>query len=159
MKNQNKILMSLLTASVTALSTAPTLASSLEGSNIKELENANENKLIDLMAMFKIDSLTENQVLIRQDIKSQVQAMLSKKAPIIKIGENINIVVDSYGKNHESIKQEVFDDLNLAAGGVQDSTNLIINGSTATIPKPAIACHLQCHTACHGACHGSRGWR
>ncbi len=163
MKNQNKILMSLLTASVSALAAAPTLAQE-QGKEV-------EGNYIDLKHVVNgSDQLTEEQVLIKNDIKAQVEAMLTKKTPIMKIGESINIVVENYAKNDETIKQQVFEELNLGATSwtvdknnrKTDSANLSIKnvGETQNVRGGAAktSCHAICHTACHGACHGSRGW-
>ena len=164
MKNQNKILMSLLTASVSALAAAPTLAQE-QGKEV-------EGNYIDFKQVVNgSDQLTEEQVLIKNDIKAQVEAMLTKKTPIMKIGESINIVVENYAKDDETIKQQVFEELNLGATNWTidknnrrtDSTNPNIQSTagsqTARNGAAKTSCHAICHTACHGACHGSRGWR
>jgi hypothetical protein len=169
MKNQNKILMSLLTASVSALAAAPALAQDIKD---KDQTNAVENTAgdyIDFKYVVNNLQLTEDQVLVKNDIKAQVEAMLTKKAPIMKIAENINIVVESYAKNDETIQRQVFEELNLGVtyGTTiperrNDSTTLTINAAgknTQSGRSQTSAPHAYCHTACHGACHGSRGWR
>jgi hypothetical protein len=168
MKNQNKILMSLLTASVSELAAAPTLAN--------EAETAQGNKVEGNYIDFKYvvdgsEKLTEEQILVKNDIKAQVEAMLTKKAPIMKIAESIDIIAENYAKNDSVIKQQVFEDLQLGAAGADacadktsDSSCLIIKNigdtKSGTTGNPRTKqCHAVCHTACHGACHGSRGWR
>lgn len=167
MKNQNKILMSLLTASVSALAAAPALAQDLKN---KEqggtVENTNSN-YIDFKYVVNNNQLTEEQILVKNDIKTQVEAMLTKKAPIMKIAESIHIVVENYAKNDETIQNQVFEELQLGAtlnkdlvNRKSDSTNLTGIGNTGTTGRSNITeTRAYCHTACHGACHGSRGWR
>jgi hypothetical protein len=163
MKNQNKILMSLLTASVSALAAAPTLANEGEVAQGNQVEG----KYIDFKHVVDgSEKLTEEQILVKNDIKAQVEAMLTKKTPIMQIAESINIIAENYAKNDAVIKQQVFEDLNLGAAqcadGVSDSTCLAINGAShtaSTVNPKTKQCHAVCHTACHGACHGSRGWR
>lgn len=171
MKNQNKILMSLLTASVSALASAPALAEQLnEVKQDKSVEstNANASHIDFQLVLGNSQQLTEEQILVKNDIKAQVEAMLTKKAPIMKISESINIVAESYSKNNETIAQQVFEELQLGAVGAscygnansRDSTCLVISGQNARNGTArANNCHATCHTACHGACHGSRGWR
>lgn len=171
MKNQNKILMSLLTASVSALASAPALAQELNNKEqIKSVEAINNDYIDFKYVLNGYEQLTNEQVLLKNDIKAQVEAMLTKKAPIMKISESINIIVDSYAKNDETIKQQVFDDLQLGAAGTycaeaalgKDSTCITIGNKgdrVNTNPRSGAQCHATCHTACHGACHGARGWR
>jgi hypothetical protein len=164
MKNQNKILMSLLTASVSALAAAPTLAN--EGEVVQG--NQAEGKYIDFKHVVNgSEKLTEEQILVKNDIKVQVEAMLTKKTPIMQIADSINIIAENYAKNDTVIKQQVFEELNLGATDAcdpksSDSSCLTLNGISRTVPTgnpKAKQCHAVCHTACHGACHGSRGWR
>lgn len=174
MKNQNKILMSLLTASVSALATAPVLANSLDENNQGNLSNTEGSKstYINFDSVANTENLNAEENAIKQDIKAQVEAMLNKKAPIMKISESIDIVVDSYGKNNDSIKKQVFQDLNLAATYNPNTPNTSVNDSalsagsvgtytsaTTQVNGGVSRCHAICHSACHGACHGSRGWR
>lgn len=165
MKNQNKILMSLLTASVSALAAAPTLANETETAQ----GNAVKGNYIDFKYVVDgSEKLTEEQILVKNDIKAQVEAMLTKKAPIMKIAESIDIITENYAKNDAIIKHQVFEELQLGAAGAAacgsgtgDSTCVTFDGTskTGTAGPKARQCHAVCHTACHGACHGSRGWR
>ena len=156
--------MSLITASVSALAAAPTLAQE-QGKEV-------EGKHIDFKHVVNgSEQLSDEQVLIKNDIKAQVEAMLTKKTPIMKIAEGINIVVENYSKNDETIKQQVFGELNLGATNwtvnkddrKTDSTNPNISSTAGSQSirngGARTSCHAVCHTACHGACHGSRGWR
>lgn len=164
MKNQNKILMSLLTASVSALAAAPALAGHVSEEQGKTIEG----KFIDFKHVVNgSEQLTEEQILVKNSIKAQVEAMLTKKEPIMQIAESIDIIVENYAKNDTVIKQQVFEDLQLGAAGAaacdkgtSDSTCITIGNKSNTQVNPrARQCHAICHTACHGACHGSRGWR
>lgn len=145
MNNQNKVLMSLLTASISALAAAPALAGEKE-------------KIIDVNEIgSKNKSTKEISPEAKKDIKNQVNAMLSKKTPTVQIAESIDIVTDNYGKDKDTIKKKVFKDLKL--GVTQDSTNVGTVGVTYNTGGTQSACHSVCHSACHGACHGARGWR
>ena len=179
MKNQNKILISLLTASASALAAAPTFAEKLELENNQDKDNNNLKETIDIDNIINLQtSLTEEQIIVRNDIKAQIEAMLTKKAPIMKISEYVDIVVDNYGKNNESAKKQIFDELKLGGADCSpgsksaDSTCMVTTGgvpsNNRTNPSyggsgyggsPRIECHAACHNACHRACHGSRGWR
>ncbi|NCQ51650.1 hypothetical protein GW796_07105 [archaeon] len=149
MKNQNKILMSLLTASISALAASPALAKTVVDGEIQVI---NINSLSDAS-----QELSAERLIVKNDIRSQVEAMLTKKAPIMKISESIDIVVDNYGRDSASIKKQVFEDLNL--GNTSDSTNIVPGATVSTTGSAQSVCHATCHTACHGACHGARGWR
>ncbi len=146
MKNDNKVLMTLLTASISALAAAPYIMEKSE-------------KVIDL-SKDKNELKDEADVAKKQEIEGQIDAMLAKKSPSLKIGENINIVVDNYGSENKNLKTQVFGEMNLSAND-QDSTVTKSDGnfsrfdSVINTKKSAIICH----TACHGACHGARGWR
>ncbi len=144
MKNDNKVLMTLLTASISALAAAPYL-----------LEK--NDKMIDL-SKSKDASKDDVDVAKKQEIEGQIDAMLSKKSPTLKIGENINIVVDSYGHENKNLKEQVFGEVNLAAND-QDSTQTASDGNFSRFNKIVNSSATICHTACHGACHGARGWR
>jgi len=149
MKNQNKILMSLLTASISALAASHALAKTVVDGEIQVI---NINSLSDAS-----QELSAERLIVKNDIRSQVEAMLTKKAPIMKISESIDIVVDNYGRDSASIKKQVFEDLNL--GNTSDSTNIVPGATVSTTGSAQSVCHATCHTACHGACHGARGWR
>lgn len=146
MKNDNKVLMTLLTASISALAAAPYIIEKSE-------------KVIDL-SKDKNDLKDEADVTKKQEIEGQIDAMLAKKSPSLKIGENINIVVDNYGSENKNLKDQVFGEMNLS-GNDEDSTGTASDGdfgrfdSVINSKQSAVICH----TACHGACHGARGWR
>lgn len=149
MKNQ-KVLMSLLTASISALAAAPALA----GEKNDQIISIDINKIVK-----NSEKLSESDIVFKNKIKTQVESMLSKKSPILQINESINIVVDNYTQNDTLIKQKVLKELNLGAGGTQDSTGLVGVENGQPTGSVQLACHATCHTACHGACHGARGWR
>lgn len=162
MKN-NKALMCLLTASISALAAAPALAK----------DTNKEDKVIDMGGFFDEANLSSEQILQKKELVSQVDVLLSRKSPQMKIGESINIMVDSYGRGQASIKSSIYERMGLGAGNVQDSTNLPninpnapgasgqCNDATGLCPVVChiVLCHSACHSACHGACHGARGWR
>ena len=124
--------------------------------NVDKLDRVNKATL-DSLAEFAqiIDELIE---LAKESSVSEVfEALLSKKTPMLKLGEEIHILVENYGENNTSVKNELFKNLNLAQSA--DSTG---SGSASMATPPTqtgAACHVVCHAACHGACHGSRSWR
>lgn len=158
MKN-NKILMSLVAASIAAMAAAPEL---LKTDSDQEKNTADDNKkIIDIN---KQANLTPEQEELSKDAQTQVSALLSKKAPVMKVSESVSILVDNYGSNNESTKEKIYKDLQLAQVGHQDSTSVGTMGASGTRSPtppggPAVVCHSACHGACHAACHGSRGWR
>lgn len=153
--NNKKVLMSLVTASISALAAAPALAQNIQQSKVNQQQ---DNHLIDISNFIKeSSSLTPEQIAFQQDVHEQVQSMLTKKNPLIKIGETFSIVADNYGKDKVSMKQKIFKDMNLAYGGTQDSTSLATGPAQYSTYNNS--CFATCHTACHGACHGARGWR
>lgn len=102
MKN-NKALMCLLTASISALAAAPSFASEKDS-----------KKLIDA-DLFKNTDLTADQLATRQEVKSQVDILLSRKAPMMKLGESVSVVIDNYGREDISLKSSVYEKLGLGA--------------------------------------------
>ncbi len=162
MKNQNKILLSLVTASVSALATAPYILSE-DGSRKVDSSSNGELKSIDINVSKEVSILTQEELQTKQEIKSYVEAVLTKKSPIVNIGKNINVVTENYG----NIKKEVF--LELGAGydasNNSDSTGssapAAYTGSTNVISTQGqtYMCHSACHGVCHSNCHGARGWR
>ena len=149
----NKVLMSLVAASIAAMAAAPELVKA------ETLSNDNQDsKLLKLS-----ESKTDNEAL-RADIQNQVDALLNKKTPIKRVSESISILVDNYGDVNGSIKDSIYKELNLAVSGQSDSSN--IGPNTGGMSQPGDGnyqaynvCHSACHGACHSACHGSRGWR
>lgn len=162
MKNQNKILLSLVTASVSALATAPYILSE-DGSRKIENNSNGEIKSIDINVSKEVTNLTEEEVQAKQEIKSYVEAVLTKKSPIVNIGKNINVVTENYA----DIKKEVLIELGAGydASNDQDSTQAPVgsgySGATnvTSTQGQTYMCHSACHGVCHSNCHGARGWR
>ncbi len=162
MKNQNKILLSLVTASVSALATAPYILSE-EGSRKIEEGSIGEVKSIDINVSKEVAVLSEDDLKAKQEIKSYVEAVLTKKSPIVNIGKNINVVTENYG----SIKKDVLVELGAGydASNGQDSTQAPAgtgySGPTSVTNTQGVTtfCHSACHGVCHSNCHGARGWR
>ncbi len=160
MKNQNKILLSLITASIGALAAAPYLEkkSSDEGKDEKK-----EKSLIELGFNNTEANANDEEVLT---IKEAVAGVLQKKSPVVNLGKNIQVVTENYGKG-QSIHQEVM--VELGAGydpsSNQDSTTpgspTPYTGSTSVTNTQGqvYMCHSACHGVCHSNCHGARGWR
>lgn len=168
MKNQNKILMSLLTASISALAAAPYL---IDGKEDKS-EEKKDGKLVGI-SIGSSETLSQEDKAMKQEIKGQIEAMLTKKSPMVKIGESVDIVTENYGKS-ETIRSQVFKELELGVGydasSIQDATsqnwgaNAAAGNTGVSSPNGVAnmchsACHGVCHGVCHGACHGARGWR
>ncbi len=159
MKNQNKILLSLVTASISALASAPYLVKDKADSGVPEKR---EGGLISPV-------VADNQVANQEDvldIKKAIEGVLQKKSPVVAIGKNINVVTEHYGKD-SSIHQEVLVELGAGYNPAfnQDST---VPGNPSTYTGPASVtntqgqvymCHSACHGVCHSNCHGARGWR
>ena len=169
MKN-NKILMSLVLASISAMGAAPFVIQ--EKKNDKNDKNdglvANNDttviegkKVINLFDANKTPSLDAS---IKDDFTKQMDAMLMKKSSIQHLSDNVSILVDSYGKEDKSLKEEIYKELNLAQSNRDSSVTPPGNpfstpGGTTNVPTPLTYCHSACHGACHSACHGARGWR
>lgn len=157
MKN-TKVLMSLVAASIAAMAAAPDLVKEAQAAEQEpgNISHDVQHKLIELKSQdANIDPA------LQAEIQSQVQTLLVKKTPVTKLGESISILVDNYGQKNESLKSQIFAELNL---GVlkDDSVISVPNISPAGAPgvnTGTTLCHAACHGACHSACHGSRGWR
>lgn len=152
MKN-NKILMSLVAASIAAMAVAPELIKD------KKTESSSDNKkVIDLSQKF-----TKNKdVELVASVNEQMSSILSKKTPVMKVSESINTLVENYGSSDGSIKEKIYKELNLAQYNADSTVGADIINNTKTTgqaPAAAVSCHAACHGACHAACHGSRGWR
>lgn len=162
MKN-NKILMSLVAASIAAMAAAPELMKTDSSQENEGQDNNAENK--KLIDVDKQANLTPEQEELSKEAENQVSALLSKKAPIMRVSESISVLVDNYGSNNESTKEKIYKDLQLTQARNQDSTSGTgvsgaSNSRPAGGPSPhTTVCHSACHGACHSACHGSRGWR
>lgn len=155
--------MSLVAASIAAMAAAPELMKTDSSQENEGQDNSAENKkLIDID---KQANLTAEQEQLSKDAEDQVSALLSKKAPIMRVSESISVLVDNYGSNNESTKEKIYKDLQLTQARNQDSTSGAgLSGASSVrtnlSPAPhATVCHSACHGACHSACHGSRGWR
>ncbi len=159
MKNQNKILLSLVTASISALASAPYLVKQEVDGGVPEKKDGG------LISPVVADNQVANQDEV-QDIKKAVEGVLQKKSPVVAIGKNINVVTEHYGKG-ASIHQEVIAEL---GAGYDPSSNQ--DSTTASNPSPytgstsvtntqgqVYMCHSACHGVCHSNCHGARGWR
>lgn len=141
----NKVMMSLVAASIAAMAAAPDL--------IKENPGANAEDTV-----IKINKTAEASPEIKADLQNQVNAILAKKAPVVKLSESISVLVGSYGDENGSLQNKVYKELNL---GINDSTG-VAGGAVSGLNSQSQtfnACHTACHGACHSACHGSRGWR
>ena len=161
----NKVVLSLVVASIAAMASVPEL---LKQEKSSEASESNKN-VIDLK--IKSETNTDEQKLLAENVKSQMETIWTKKTPATKVGESVDILVNNYGKDDKNIKNKIYEDLKLAqyygSGNNQDSTNIGAQGGWATgnghaannNASQVIACHAACHSACHSACHGSRGWR
>jgi hypothetical protein len=157
MKN-SKVILSLVGAAIAAMAAAPELMK-------KEVkENGTDNKnIIDLAK--NSNQKSEEHAELSADVKNQMESILVKKTPIMKVSESVNVLVENYGSNDKSVKEKIYKDLKLAQN--QDSTNIgsTTPGTTTTSTYNSnsaatlTSCHGACHSACHGACHGARGWR
>jgi hypothetical protein len=168
MKN-NKIIMSLVLASISAMAAAPFLLDEKKDEKKKDVANKDDatdgtttvvegKKLIDLDSV-KTAKMDDS---VKDDFTKQMDAMLMKKSSVQQLSESVSILVDNYGHEDQSLRDEIYKELNFAQG-TQDSTGAGMGIS----PPPGsgwsggttIVCHSACHVACHVACHGSRGWR
>lgn len=177
MKN-NKVLMSLVVASISAMAAAPFVLESETNAN-ENKKDSNENMGNSNIAISDLDSnikttqenisieailaatmmTGEENVKIQKDLTEQTAAMLNKKDTLQPLYESISIIAENYGiTNNQIMKKEVYDQFDF---GYTDSTASGGEGSKTYIApyNPSYACHWACHTACHSACHGSRGWR
>ncbi len=164
MKNKNKILLSLMTASVSALAVAPYILSE-DGTRKINSNSSDELKSIDINVSQEVNNsgITKEELQAKEEIKSYVEAVLTKKSPIVNIGKNINVVTENYA----NIKKEVLIELGAGydANNGSDSTGAAppsaYTGSTNvdSTQGQVYMCHSACHGVCHSNCHGARGWR
>lgn len=160
----NKVVLSLVVASIAAMASVPEL--------LKQEKSDDSKK--DVIDLKKTEAKTEEQKQLSADVKSQMDTMWSKKTPATKVGESVDVLVDNYGSGDKNIKSKIYDDLKLAQYVPPprptnlDSSNIAPAGgwSNSNVPHGVanyattyVACHAACHGACHSACHGSRGWR
>lgn len=154
----NKVVLSLVVASIAAMASVPEL--------LKQEKSDDSKK--DVIDLKKTEVKTEEQKQLSVDVKNQMDTMWSKKTPATKVGESVDVLVDNYGSGDKNIKSKIYDDLKLAQSLNKDSTNVSPAGgwSNTNVPHGQtnyaptyVACHAACHGACHSACHGSRGWR
>lgn len=152
----NKVVLSLVVASIAAMASVPEL--------LKQEKSEDSKK--DVIDIKKTAVKTEEQQQLSSDVQNQMNSMWSKKTPATRIGESVDVLVDNYGSGDKNIKNKIYDDLKLSQYN-KDSTNLSVPGNwftatphgTTTAAPQYTACHGACHGACHSACHGSRGWR
>lgn len=162
MKN-NKALMCLFSASISALAASPAISAELTG----------DKSLID-SNIFDINNLTPEQLDSRNQVMNEVDVFLTRKAPLMKLGESVSLMIDSYGTNNLSLKNKVYKNLGFGAASDKQKDSSMWDTSTSgqTAPMdpcanvsegsdlcPAVCYIPVCHSACHGACHGARGWR
>lgn len=161
MKNQNKILLSLLSASVSALATMPAMANDFKEKNDEKVDATKDN-LINLPSLLNEKVLTQEEQDIKDDMRIQIEALLNKRSSMMKINQNIDLVLESFGENNQSMKNKIFQDLKLAA--TIDPNNLTDQKKGDSVNAPdttriqqlggnQTACHAVCHYACHSACH------
>lgn len=162
MKN-NKILMSLVLASISAMAAAPFVVDKMDSKDEKNDDKANVAEGKKVINVASVDHSNVLSADTKEDLNKQMDAMLMKKTSIQHLSESISILVDNYGHDNESAKDKIFKELNLAQAA--DSTSVIPGGAitsttgSATTSSTVTFCHSACHGACHSACHGSRGWR
>lgn len=157
-KKNTKVLVSLVVASIAAMASVPDLLK----------DNSESKKLVNL----KNSNKNEDQLKIAENVKEQMNTVMNKKTPILKMGESVDILVSNYGDNDKNIKEKIYNELNLGVTYTpytnnQDSTNIGPGGgmtgtqatNSSATKTGAMSCHSACHGNCHSACHGSRGWR
>lgn len=179
MKN-NKVLMSLVVASISAMAASPFVleADAENNSHASSSNNNNSNQDSDIKKNENIASKTqetvakqnisieailsatlmsgEDNLKVQKELTEQTVAMLNKKDTLQPLYESISIVAENYGSHSDKVmRKEIYDEFNF---GYTDSTASGGYGSATYGAQPA-ACHWACHSACHSACHGSRGWR
>lgn len=167
MKN-NKILMSLVVASVYAVAGAPSvIAAEKEKNTDKEAAKDTEKDVQKVASapVISLEKIADNTKLakkpesegVRAKMEEDLEALLNKRVALDAIYGSISIVADNYGKDKQTLKEEVYKDFSFSYGN--DSTNNGNYSGTVLPPGQQAFCHIGCHTACHTACHGSRGWR
>ncbi len=173
-----KILVSLVTASISALALAPELSKEINGQQQDDIESNQDNKFInaqDILSSLDNPDLKEYQ--------EQMAVLVNKKSPLTKLGDNVIIMAENYNINEsetfkkhvlektlkeslEEVRKNLNDDQKELLFALSDSTWLstwttpsAATTSTAIASETSMVCHGTCHIACHGACHGARGWR
>lgn len=179
MKN-NKILMSLVVASISAMAAAPFVISENGDLNLSKTDNAKDEngnianlnaentdkqdvKLSSTAHIISLEEILASTLMdgakneeLQKDLSEQTIAMLNKRDTLQPLYEGIYIVAENYGATKDKIlRDEIYDHFNF---GYTDSTASGGNAAQWQDRKPD-ACHWACHSACHSACHGSRGWR
>lgn len=160
-----KILMSMVAASISAMSIAPDLMKEAQAAtlNTTNLDNNESNTSKNIIKLSNIKALEEGlDIQIKTELQEQVSAMLAKKTPIAQLSESISVLIDNYGDENGTIQETIFKELNF--GAQADSAHPRPNLSDLSQPGMGVTqnftvCHSACHGACHSACHGSRGWR
>ena len=92
-------------------------------------------------------------ITVDADTQALVRSALEKRDVRLSIGEVAPIIMNSYGRDGESIVSRVRVAANVQ--GEQDHTytkDELVDPNTGELI-------VGCHSACHYACHGSRGWR
>lgn len=152
-----KILMTIVAASISAMSVAPGLIKEANASTKKDNDKMN---IINLSSIQDLGDGLDPE--IKAELEEQVNIMFSKKTSIMQLSESISTLIAGYGVENENIAEQVYKELNFglqadSAKPRPDFNNLSQPQQQAT--QSMNVCHSACHGACHSACHGSRGWR
>lgn len=157
----NKILMAMVAASISAMSVAPGLIKEANASTLnKEKNEGGVKNLINLSSIQELGKGLDAE--LRADLEEQVNIMFAKKSSIMQLSESISTLIENYGENDENIAEKVYKELSF--GLEADSSKPRPDFNQLSQPKQEATqsmnvCHSACHGACHSACHGSRGWR
>ena len=161
MKN-NKIIMSLVLASISAMAAAPFILdekSNEKKDDLAKKDSADENTVVEGKKIIDLDAVKTAKMddSVKDEFTKQMDAMLMKKSSVQQLSESVSILLDNYGHQDQSLRNEIYKELNFAQG-TQDSTvtNMGIGDPGSSGWGGGI---IICHNACHVACHGSRGWR
>ena len=145
----NKVILSLVVASIAAMASVPELLKENKSSDDKSGDS-------DVINLKSNENKTEDQKQLSSEVKSQMDSMWSKKAPATKVGESVTVLVDNYGSDDKNIKNKIYDDLKLsqympsAVPTNQDSTKLtpggagmgaVTPGATSSPGGNIVACH------------------
>lgn len=103
----------------------------------------------DVSGVIELPSMT-----VDADTRALVRSALEKRDVRLAVGEVASIIVNSYGRDGDSIVNRVRVAQNVP--GEQDHT---FSTDDLTDPNHGYDQFVACHSACHSACHGSRGWR
>ena len=98
----NKILMSLVAASIAAMAAAPSL--------MKEDSKTENKDSKDGVIKLNNEASKDVKPEVKAELQNQVNAMLAKKTPITKMSESISVLVDNYGDDQGSIKSNIYKD-------------------------------------------------